>query len=159
MDSLKDCQKEIMEQDAILKDIEWQYEVRLQQFQYLQREKKELFDEFHQTVYELHQKTGLRNLVLEKKLETIQEGLETKDAQINQLLAAAKIDPKTLGVIKSTLEEVENLKNEAIKEIQAELKKIREAHSNMVKTYEGKLSEFGIPVEELGFDPLVPANI
>lgn len=97
--------------------------------------------------------------MLEKKLETIQEGLETKDAQINQLLAAAKIDPKTLGVIKSTLEEVENLKNEAIKEIQAELKKIREAHSNMVKTYEGKLSEFGIPVEELGFDPLVPANI
>jgi len=74
-------------------------------------------------------------------------------------LAAAKIDPKTLGVIKSTLEEVENLKNEAIKEIQSELKKIREAHSNMVKTYEGKLSEFGIPVEELGFDPLVPANI
>ncbi len=98
-------------------------------------------------------------MVLEKKLETIQESLETKDAQINQLLAAAKIDPKTLGVIKSTLEEVENLKNEAIKEIQAELKKIREAHSNMVKTYEGKLSEFGIPVEELGFDPLVPANI
>jgi hypothetical protein len=74
-------------------------------------------------------------------------------------LAASKIDPKTLGVIKNTLEEVENLKNEAIKEIQSELKKIREAHSNMVKTYEGKLSEFGIPVEELGFDPLVPANI
>ena len=74
-------------------------------------------------------------------------------------MAASKIDPKTLGVIKNTLEEVENLKNEAIKEIQSELKKIREAHSNMVKTYEGKLSEFGIPVEELGFDPLVPANI
>ena len=54
---------------------------------------------------------------------------------------------------------MENLKNTAIKEIQQELKKIREAHSNMVKTYEGKLSEFGIPVEELGFDPLVPANL
>jgi len=62
-------------------------------------------------------------------------------------------------MIRSTLEEVENLKNDAIREIQTELKKIREAHSNMVKTYEGKLSEFGIPVEELGFDPLVPANI
>lgn len=159
MGSLEECQGNIMEQDSILKEIEWQYEVRLQQFQYLEREKQELFDQFQQHVYEIHQKTGIRNLVLEKKLETIQEGLETKDAQINQLLAAAKIDPKTLGVIKSTLEEVENLKNEAIKEIQAELKKIREAHSNMVKTYEGKLSEFGIPVEELGFDPLVPANI
>jgi growth arrest-specific protein 8 len=51
------------------------------------------------------------------------------------------------------------MKNDTIREIQTELKKIREAHSNMVKTYEGKLSEFGIPVEELGFDPLVPANI
>ena len=29
----------------------------------------------------------------------------------------------------------------------------------MVKAYEGKLSEFVIPVEELGFDPLVPNNI
>lgn len=28
----------------------------------------------------------------------------------------------------------------------------------MVKAYEGKLSEFLIPVEELGFDPLVPNN-
>lgn len=148
-----------MERDQVLKDIEWQYEVRLQQFQYLEREKEELFHDFDKTIYELQQKTGLRNLVLEKKLETIQESLETKDAQINQLLTASKIDPKTLGVIKNTLEEVENLKNEAIKEIQNELKKIREAHSNMVKTYEGKLSEFGIPVEELGFDPLVPANI
>ena len=97
--------------------------------------------------------------MLEKKLETIQESLETKDAQINQILATARIDPQAMGMIRSTLEEVEQLKNDAIREIQTELKKIREAHSNMVKTYEGKLSEFGIPVEELGFDPLVPANI
>jgi len=159
MASLGETQDNIMERDSVLKDVEWQFEVRLQQYQYLEREKEQLFESFNQTIYELQQKTGLRNLVLERKLETIQESLETKDAQINQLLAAAKIDPKTLGVIKNTLEEVENLKNEAIKEIQNELKKIREAHSNMVKTYEGKLSEFGIPVEELGFDPLVPANI
>lgn len=49
----------------------------------MEREKKDLFDEFHKLVYELHQKTGLRNLILEKKLETINESLETKDAQIN----------------------------------------------------------------------------
>ena len=74
-------------------------------------------------------------------------------------MQTANIDPGTLGIIKTSLEEVESFKNEAIREIQQELKRIREAHSNMVKTYEGKLAEFGIPVEELGFDPLVPANI
>lgn len=159
MGELQSTQKEIVKYEDGVKNIEWQFEVRLQQFQYLEREKKSLFDEFHRLVYEIHQKTGIRNLILEKKYQTIQESLETKDAQINQLLAAARIEPEALGVIRSTLEEVENLKSDAIREIQASLKKIREAHSNMVKTYEGKLSEFGIPVEELGFDPLVPANI
>lgn len=156
---LEECQEKIKDIVGGLGDMEWEYEVKLQQFQYLEREKKDLFDEFHRLVYELHQKTGLRNLILEKKLETINESLETKDAQINQILAAARIDPQALNQIRHSLEEVENLKNDAIREIQNELKKIREAHSNMVKTYEGKLSEFGIPVEELGFDPLVPANI
>ncbi len=159
MNALGETQSQIMERDSVLKEIEWQYEVRLQQFQYLEKEKEELYQDFDRTVYELQQKTGLRNLILERKFETIQESAETKDAQINQLLAASKIDPKAFGIIQNTLEQVENLKNEAIKEIQSELKKIREAHSNMVKTYEGKLSEFGIPVEELGFDPLVPANV
>jgi hypothetical protein len=72
-----------MEQDQIQKGLEWELEVRLQQYQYLEREKKELFDQFHKAVYEIHQKTGLKNLILEKKLETIEESIETKDAQIN----------------------------------------------------------------------------
>ena len=157
--NLEECQQKIASTSNQYSKEEWEYEVKLQQFQYLETEKKQLFEEFHKIIYEIHQKTGLRNLVLEKKLETIQESLETKDAQINQILATARIDPQAMGMIRSTLEEVEQLKNDAIHEIQTELKKIREAHSNMVKTYEGKLSEFGIPVEELGFDPLVPANI
>jgi len=56
------------------------------------------------------------------------------------------------------LEEVEIVKNDMIVELQLQLQQIRKAHSHMVKAYEGKLSEFVIPVEELGFDPLVPTN-
>lgn len=29
----------------------------------------------------------------------------------------------------------------------------------MIKTYEAKLIEFGIPIEEIGFEPLIPINI
>lgn len=101
----------------------------------------------------------MKNIILEKKLETINETLEAKDVQLNQVLSAANIDPRTLQTVTQSLEDVENAKNEQIMAIQGELKKIREAHSNMVKTYESKLAEFGIPVEELGFDPLVPANV
>ena len=149
----------ILDLDKKYRDIEWQYEVKYQQYQYLIKEKEDLFENFHKHIYELHQKTGLKNLILTKQIETIQESIDIKEAQLNELLNASKIDQNQLKDIKSTLEESEKVKNEAIKEIQQELKRIREAHSTMVKTYEGKLSEFGIPVEELGFDPLVPANI
>lgn len=63
-----------------------------------------------------------------------------------------------LGEIKQTLQEVEITKKDIIQELQQQLQQIRKAHSHMVKAYEGKLSEFVIPVEELGFDPLVPTN-
>lgn len=72
-EKIEQCKKEYLE-------IEWEYEVKQQQFNYMDREKHTLFDAFHKLVYELHQKTGLRNLVLEKKLETIHDSLETKDA-------------------------------------------------------------------------------
>ena len=57
-----------------------------------------------------------------------------------------------------TLEEIMTEKNGEIEELQEELKQIRAAHVHMVKAYDGKLSEFVIPVEELGFNPLVPSN-
>lgn len=68
---LAEKQKRIVETQRDYQDIEWQYEVRLQQFQYLEQEKKQLFGRFHNIVYDVHRKTGLRNLILEKKLETI----------------------------------------------------------------------------------------
>lgn len=83
MAELSETQGEIVNFDKKTREMEWQYEVRLQQFQYLKQEKQRLFDEFHRLVYEIHQKTGIRNLILEKKYETIQDSLETKDAQIN----------------------------------------------------------------------------
>ena len=102
-------------------------------------------------------------MLLEKQVAFIQENIEIKELQINQL------DPKALGnfsnnhlyflgEINRTLEEVETAKNDLINELQRELQQIRKAHTHMVKAYEAKLAEFVIPVEELGFDPLVPTN-
>ena len=116
-EELTACQEKIAKHEGEYRREEWEYEVKLQQFQYLKQERERLFEQFHKIVYEVHQKTGLRNLILEKKIETIHESLETKDAQINQIMAAARIDPQALGLIQNTLEEVENLKNETIKEI------------------------------------------
>ena len=63
--------------------LEYEYEVKLQQFRYLEREKEILYSSFNQTVYEIHQKTGIENLILEKKVSNLKEDLEIKDLQLH----------------------------------------------------------------------------
>jgi hypothetical protein len=77
--------------------LEYEYEVKLQHFKYLERDKEQLLERFNSAIYSIHQKTGLQNLILEKKNATIQDDLEIKDLQLNQVLQAANIDPKSLG--------------------------------------------------------------
>lgn len=45
-------------------------------------------------------------------------------------------------------------KNSAIKDLQYELARVCKAHNDLLRTYEAKLGQFGIPVEEMGFKPL-----
>jgi len=77
---------------------------------------------FNNTVYEIHQKTGLDNLILEKKVGNLKEDLEIKDLQLHQMLQAANLDPRTMGSITQSIEEVEALKSELINELQGQLK-------------------------------------
>lgn len=144
---------------AAIKDLQYELELKTQQKSLLEKEFKTLEDRIVTSLVDVRQRTGLEQLILEKKLEALRENVEKKDAELSQILSSANLDPNRLGQLVQSIEEIESKKAEEISIVQEELKKIREAHSNMVKTYENKLAEYGIPVEELGFDPLVPANI
>lgn len=97
-------------------------------------------------------------MILEKKLEQIEDNLEIKEVQLKELLKKTALDPNAINNMNTTLEEVELMKGELISQLEDELKRIKEAHINMIKTYDAKLAEFGIPSEEMGFEPLVPMN-
>jgi hypothetical protein len=78
---------------------------------------------------------------------------------LKELLKKFSVNPNALANVNTTLEEVELMKGELINQLEDELKRIKEAHINMIKTYDAKLAEFGIPVEEMGFEPLIPVDI
>jgi hypothetical protein len=86
------------------------------------------------------------------------DNLEIKEVQLKELIKRTLIDPSQINQLTSTLEEVDLMKTETINQLEEELKRIKETHANMIKTYEAKLAEFGIPVEEIGFEPLLPVN-
>jgi hypothetical protein len=69
--------------EADIRNCEWEYEVLLQQYNYLVKERNDVYEKYQDSIFEIQQKSGLKNIILEKKLETINETLEAKDVQLN----------------------------------------------------------------------------
>ena len=59
-EELQKTKDEIIDEMEKLQDQDWEYEVRLQKFKYLQEERNNIFNKFNDTIYEVHQKTGLK---------------------------------------------------------------------------------------------------
>merc|ERR1712083_1140232 len=98
---------------------------------------------------------GLKNLILEKKIDAVEEALETSEAQVSELLASANVDQATSAGISQKLDQVIAYKNDIVTQLQEEVARIKDSHRTMVNTYESKLAEYDIPPEELGFTPQV----
>ena len=125
---------------------------------HVEKERDELYEKFESTIYDVQQKSGFKNILLEHKLQAINESLEKKESQLSEVIHAANLDPNLLGTVSKKLDDVLDAKNGAIKDLQYELARVTKAHNDVIRVYESKLTEFGIPVEELGFRPLVTST-
>ncbi|XP_077317066.1 dynein regulatory complex subunit 4 [Lithobates pipiens] len=137
-----------------LNDLKWEHEVLEQRSQKIQVERDDLYRKFTAAIQEVQQKSGFKNLLLERKLQALGDTLEKQEAQLNEVLAASNLDPTALSVVTRKLEDVLDTKNNAIKDLQYELARVSKAHNDLLRTYEAKMRAFGIPVDELGFKPM-----
>mmetsp|Transcript_25394 Transcript_25394/g.65624 ORF Transcript_25394/g.65624 Transcript_25394/m.65624 type:complete len:475 (+) Transcript_25394:23-1447(+) len=153
--SLQNAKSRLHVLETQLRDLTWEHEVLEQRFSAVEKERDELYEHFENTIYEVQQKSGFKNILLEKKLEAQAESLEKKEAQLAEVLNASNLDPTILGTVAKKLDDVLDAKNAAVKNLQYELDRVTKAHNDVIRVYESKLTEFGIPVEELGFRPLV----
>ncbi|XP_072492501.1 dynein regulatory complex subunit 4 isoform X2 [Notamacropus eugenii] len=137
-----------------LKDLQWEHEVLEQRFFKVQMERDDLYSKFEKAIQEVQQKTGFKNLILERKLMTLSNVMERKDVQLNEILSSSNLDPEALAVVSRKLEDVLESKNNTIKDLQYELARVCKAHNDLLRTYEAKLVAFGIPLDNIGFKPL-----
>merc|ERR1712224_735838 len=152
---LAQVKEQIKQSETLLHRMEFQHEVLIQQLKTVSTERDDLYSKFQHAIYDVQQKAGLKNLILEKKIDAVEEALETTEAQVAEIMAAANVSEATAAGISQKLDQVIGYKNDIVQQLQEEVVKIKEAHSTMVRTYESKLSEYGIPAEELGFTPAV----
>lgn len=155
--SLASTKRRLKNTVSSMKQLAWQHEVLEQRFEKCKKERDELYNNFVKAIHEVQQKSGFKNLLLEKKLKALVDTLEKKEAQLNEVLAASNLDPNALSAVTRKLEDVLDGKNTAIKDLQYELARVCKAHNDVLRTYESRLKAFGVPVEELGFKPLESA--
>ncbi|KAA3672376.1 growth arrest-specific protein 8 [Paragonimus westermani] len=65
----------------------------------VERERDELYEKFVSVIHEVQQKTGLKNMLLEKRLISLTETIEKKEAQMSEVLTASNLDPAALASV------------------------------------------------------------
>ncbi|KAK1938224.1 Dynein regulatory complex subunit 4 [Phytophthora citrophthora] len=133
--------------------LSWEFEVLQQRAAQVARELEELTTQFHSSIYDVQQKTGLKNLLLEKKMGALTLQLEQKDAELNEVLLHAKLDPAIVDRVKGRLEDIMANKAEDLRELEAEMVQVAKMQQDLATAMQLKMSEYGLPLDELGFMP------
>jgi hypothetical protein len=136
-----------------LKQLQWEHEVLGQRYEILAAERAELLDKLHVSVYDVQQKTGFKNLLLEKKVSLLNQEIDKTEGYLTEILHQFNLDPATLGRVQGKVDDVIEAKNRAIHDLAQQIAQATQQHNTMVQAYQDKLAEYGIPVEELGFQP------
>lgn len=99
--TLQLTKQRLLQAEKQFKNLEWEKEVLQQRFARIEKERDDLYSRFEASIYELQQKTGLKGMLLEKKVEALHDHLEKKEAQLAEVLAASNLDPQTLSHVRN----------------------------------------------------------
>lgn len=132
----------------------WEHETLLQRFADLKTERDELKENLRSSVYDVKQKSAFRNLLLEKKLAAMQRVQEEREAQLNEVLTRANLEPAVLGQVKGHVEDVLQRKNGEARKLQSEVARLQAQNEHLQAAIVDKMAEYGLGVSELGFTPI-----
>lgn len=131
----------------------WEHETLVQRFEVLRVERDQLKTNLLASMFDVKQKSGFKGLLLEKKLSAVQRVQEEREAQLNEVLSRANLEPAVLGQVKVQVDDVIQRKNHEIRRYQTEVARLSALHEQLTMSVRSKLSDFGLTVHELGFEP------
>jgi hypothetical protein len=130
-------------------NLEKSHQVMEDEYRATETERNQVYDSFEHTVKSVQRRSDFRNLVLERKLENLDEQLDTKAEQFNKVLSAANLDPAELAHVTERLDQMLRVRNELIKNLQYDVMRVSKTFNDTLRSYEAKMREFGIPEDEI----------
>jgi len=154
--NLKAHYKKLEEQATEAKQ---EYRACEDRYRKMEKERDDLYKRFQKAVREIQRKAELgKNVVLEKKLEVLSHQFDEKQAQLSEVLTAAKLDPSIVANVTKKLEQVLGAKNRQIKDLQYQVHQCAKTYNDTIRVYEAKLPALGIDPEEIGFEAIQTAT-
>ncbi|SPP80373.1 dynein regulatory complex subunit 4 isoform X1 [Drosophila guanche] len=138
-----------------VKGLTWEAETLILRNDSLVAQRETLKERFNDVIVELQQKTGLKNVLLERKIAALLREEEKRSIILHETIATCA--PNLADKLTGLDERVGNIvdeKNKIIIDLRYEVAKSRKAHDDLLETYECKLKQFGVPSDNLGFTPL-----
>jgi hypothetical protein len=134
----------------------WEQETLLLRLEDLKKQKSELDFQLKSSIYEVKQKSAFRGMLLEKKLNALSKIQEEREAQLNEVLSRANLEPALLGQVKGHVDDILLRKNNDAKKFQQEILRLQSQYDYLQSFMDKKLQEYGLTMSELGFVPFKP---
>eukprot|EP00658_Telonema_sp_P-2_P047274 TRINITY_DN3590_c0_g1_i14.p1 TRINITY_DN3590_c0_g1~~TRINITY_DN3590_c0_g1_i14.p1 ORF type:complete len:560 (-),score=227.11 TRINITY_DN3590_c0_g1_i14:438-2117(-) len=151
---LKEVKGNILVNEDELKRMEWEKEVLEQRFEQVKKERDELYKRLQSAVYEVQQKAGFKTSVVSKKMDLLQQKMETNTVLLGEALSAAGIAPDKVPGASVRMRQIVDAKDTEIVELQNEVAFLSSGYNEMIATYMAKLDEYSFPRDDLGFQPV-----
>ncbi|CAE7227074.1 DRC4 [Symbiodinium natans] len=157
--ALKNLKAHFKKLEEQITEAKQEYRTCEDKYRKMEKERDDLYKRFKKAVQEIQRKAELgKNVVLEKKLETLSQQFDEKQAQLTEVLTNARLDPTIVGNVTKKLEQVLGAKNRQIKDLQYQVHQATKQYNDTIRVYESKLGSLGVDPEEIGFEAIQTAT-
>lgn len=125
-----------------LNSVKWEMEALRMRCDTIAEERDELKKRFGEIMIEMQQKTGLKNVLLERKLTQLQKEYERLEMVFGEVLKVTGLEPQDLC---TKVENYLRQKNQRIEHLEFELAKVAKCYGDLLESYETLLEKSGIP--------------
>ncbi|CAE7425170.1 DRC4 [Symbiodinium sp. CCMP2592] len=157
--ALKNLKAHFKKLEEQITEAKQEYRTCEDKYRKMEKERDDLYKRFKKAVQEIQRKAELgKNVVLEKKLETLAQQFDEKQAQLTEVLTNARLDPTIVANVTKKLEQVLGAKNRQIKDLQYQVHQSTKQYNDTIRVYESKLQGLGVDPEEIGFEAIQTAT-
>lgn len=131
-----------------LNSVKWEMEALRMRCDAVTAERDELHGRCGEMIVEMQQKSGLKNVVLERKYTQLQKEYERLEMAFGEVLKATGFQPQDLC---AKVEQHLNEKNDRIDQLEYELARITRCYGDLLCAYESHLEKSGMARDSHNF--------